>query len=151
MSTTVNQVRSGFFLDSVALMRISRTIAGLDGVEEAALMMGTPANKEIMADAGLLSPEGEAATGGDLILGIRALHDAVATAALAEAAELLAAPKGGTGAPKSWRPRTLRAAVGAFPGANLALISVPGDFAAAEARKALRRGLHAAEVEELGG
>jgi FdrA protein len=30
-----------------------------------------------------------------------------------------------------------------MPGANLALISVPGDFAAAEARKAIRRGLHA--------
>ena len=29
------------------------------------------------------------------------------------------------------------------PGANLALISVPGDFAASEARKAIRRGLHA--------
>ena len=28
------------------------------------------------------------------------------------------------------------------PGASLALISVPGAFAAAEARKALRRGLH---------
>jgi FdrA protein len=32
--------------------------------------------------------------------------------------------------------------VQAQPAANLALISVPGDFAAAEARKALRRGLH---------
>lgn len=30
-----------------------------------------------------------------------------------------------------------------LPGANLALISVPGDFAIAEARKAIRRGLHA--------
>ena len=29
-----------------------------------------------------------------------------------------------------------------MPDANLALISVPGDFAAAEARKALRRGLN---------
>ena len=29
-----------------------------------------------------------------------------------------------------------------MPDANLALISVPGEFAAAEARKALRRGLH---------
>jgi FdrA protein len=39
-------------------------------------------------------------------------------------------------------PRTIRAAVQANPAANFALISVPGDFAAAEARKALRRGLH---------
>ena len=38
-------------------------------------------------------------------------------------------------------PRTLRAALDGQPAANLALISVPGDFAAAEARKALARGL----------
>ena len=38
--------------------------------------------------------------------------------------------------------RPLAAAFEALPGASLALISVPGAFAAAEARKALRRGLH---------
>ncbi len=43
-ATIVNEVRSGFYLDSVALMRLSREIAGLPGVVEAALMMGTPAN-----------------------------------------------------------------------------------------------------------
>jgi hypothetical protein len=40
-------------------------------------------------------------------------------------------------------PRTsLALAVGEQPDANLALISVPGDYAAAEAMKALRLGLH---------
>src|SRR5262245_66018067 len=39
------------------------------------------------------------------------------------------------------QPKSLRAALRAQPGANLALISVPGDYAAAEARKALSRGL----------
>ena len=62
MSKMVTQVREGFFLDSVALMRISQTIAGLPGVEEAALMMGTPANKEIMAAAGLLDSSRAAAS-----------------------------------------------------------------------------------------
>ena len=143
MSITVNHVRARFFLDSVALMRISRTVASLDGVQEAALMMGTPANKEIMADAGLLAVEGEAATGADLILGIRADSDEMAKAALAEAMALLAAPKGATGKGVQWRPRTLRSALEVLPEANLVLISVPGDFAAAEARKAIRRGLHA--------
>ena len=142
MSTTVNQVRAGFFLDSVALMRISRTVAGINGVEEAALMMGTPANKEIMADAGLLAAAGLTASGGDLVLGIRAIDQTAAAAALAEASALLAAPKVGRGQAAGWRPRSLRAAAQALPDANLALISVPGDFAAAEARKAIRSGLH---------
>ena len=51
MSMTVNLVRRGFFLDSVALMRISRTVAELPNIEDAALMMGTASNKQIMRDA----------------------------------------------------------------------------------------------------
>ncbi len=145
-ATVLNEVRPGFYLDSVALMRLSREIAGLPGVAEAALMMATPANKQIMADAGLLAESGEAAGGGDLVLGIRAESPAAAAAARDQALSLLDAPRRRTESPgggaAAWRPRSLRAAVESASDANLALISVPGDFAAAEARKALRRGLH---------
>lgn len=137
------EIRSRFYLDSVALMQMSREIASMDGVEEAAMMMGTPSNQQIMFDAGLLpSPESEAG-GGDLIIAVRAEAKAGA-AALAHAKQLLEAPavqKNDDGA--QWRPRSLRSAVKQAPGANLALISVSGDFAVAEARKAIRRGLHA--------
>lgn len=142
MAHVLNQVRRGFYLDSVALMRMSRVIAGIDGVEEAALMMGTPANHEIMSDAGLLAEAGQSAGGGDLIIGIRATSQAVAETALAEATAQLDAPST-RGAGTAYRPKSLRSAVGMLPGANLALISVPGDFAVAEARKAIRRGLNA--------
>jgi hypothetical protein len=50
----LNEVRKGFYLDSVALMRLSREIAAAPGIIEAALMMGTPSNTAIMRDAGLL-------------------------------------------------------------------------------------------------
>src|SRR3990172_7737026 len=40
------------------------------------------------------------------------------------------------------RPRTLASALKALPGATLALISVPGAYAGAEARTALHAGLH---------
>jgi succinyl-CoA synthetase alpha subunit len=141
-ATILNEVRPGCYLDSVALMRLSREIAGLAGVEEAALMMATPANKQIMAAAGLLAASGKAAQGGDLVLGIRAESPAAAAAARDQALGLLDAPRRGGGNTAAWRPRSLRAAVTAAPESNLALISVPGEFAAAEARKALRRGLH---------
>jgi len=139
----INEVRKGFYLDSVALMRLSRSIASMEGIEEAALMMGTPANRQIMADAGLLAVAGESAGGGDLIIGIRAETPEDAGAALIEAVTMLDQPaiSGGDGA--AWRPRTLRAAVKSAPMSNLALISVAGDFAIAEARKAIRCGLHA--------
>ena len=139
----VNQVRAGFYLDSVALMRFSRTIAAMEGVEEAALMMGTPSNRAILAEAGLLNETGEAAGGGDLVVAVRATGQRFVDEALAESQSLLDQPRATGAGGNVWRPRTLRAATKQMPEATLALISVPGDFAAAEARKAIRRGLHA--------
>ena len=142
LDSVVNEVRRGFYLDSVALMRLSGRIAAMEGVAEAALMMGTPANKQIMRDAGLLAAAGEAAEGGDLVIGVRAKSAAAADAALEAARSELDRPAERSGAASAWRPRSLRAARKGAPESNLALISVPGDFAAAEARKALRAGLH---------
>ncbi len=138
----MNEVRARTYLDSVALMRLSRGIADMADVVEAAVMMGTPSNKQIMDDAGLLASDGQAAEAADLILGVRATTAQAAEAALAEANRILNQPTGSRGDGETWRPKTIRAAVAAAPDANLALISVPGDFAAAEARDALRRGLH---------
>ncbi len=137
----VNRVRKGFYLDSVALMRISRGIAAMPGVEEAGLMIGTPANRQILSEAGVLDETGAAAAPGDLVIAIRARDEAAATAALAEAEALLDAPRRSAGEASAWRPRTLRAAQLQMSDASIALISVPGDFAAAEALKAIRRGL----------
>lgn len=141
-AVTINEVRRGFYLDSVALMRVARTIGDLDGVEESALMMGTDANRQIMEDAGVLSSEGASAAGNDLVIAVRAGSQDVAAAALAEAIQLLDRPKT-QATDVSWRPKTLRQAVKSASNANLALISVPGDYAIAEARKAIRLGLDA--------
>ena len=85
MSVIRNEVRRSTYLDSIVLMRISRQVAALPGVEEAGLVIATPANKEILRDARILGPEGEKAKPGDLILALRALDAAAAVAALAEA------------------------------------------------------------------
>ncbi|MCB2012484.1 MAG: acyl-CoA synthetase FdrA [Geminicoccaceae bacterium] len=141
MSAVVNLVRKGFYLDSVGLMRMSREIAALDGVEDAALMMGTPANREIMANAGVLAAEGAAASSGDLVLAVRAEDEATARLVLTKAQALLDQPRRGGTTSAAWRPKTVRAAQRAVPSLDLALISVPGEYAASEARKALMRGL----------
>ncbi|MEJ0079241.1 MAG: acyl-CoA synthetase FdrA [Alphaproteobacteria bacterium] len=142
MSVILNEVRRATYLDSIVLMRISRQIAALPGVEEAGLIIGTPANKEILRDANILGPEGSAADPGDLIIALRTSDVRTAEAALAEAKRLLDQPSalGTTAAIES--SRTVRAAIQRLPEANLALISVPGDFAVAEARKAMELGLH---------
>lgn len=137
----LNDVRKGFYLDSVALMRLSREIASAPGVIEAALMMGTPSNQAIMKNAGLLDGN-VAAQGNDLILAIRAENELAARTALDDAMKALDKPKKQGAEAAAWQPRSIAAAVKAEPDSNLALISVPGEFAAAEARKALNRGLH---------
>ena len=123
-------------------MRSARALTALPGIEEAGLMIGTPSNKEILREAGVLSDVGEQAGPGDLIIALRASSAEASEAAMVEARRQLDRPRSTISDSASWRPRTLRGAIQQMPDANLALISVPGDFAAAEARKALRRGLN---------
>ena len=142
MSVAVNRVRRGFYADSVALMRISRQVAALAGVEEASMMIGTPSNRELLRGSGLIDAAGEAAQPDDLVIAVRASDKAAALAALDEAEKRLdqRQPEAATAGVAA--VRSLRSAVSALPAANLALISVPGEFAAAEARRALEAGLH---------
>src|SRR6185312_3311726 len=142
MSVVLNEVRRATYFDSIVLMRISRQIAALPGVAEAGLIIGTPANKEILREAGILGEDGAKAEPGDLILALRATDRAAGEAALVEAKRLLDQPSA-FGAPSAdGASRSLRTPVQNMPDANLALISVPGHFATAEARKALALGLH---------
>jgi FdrA protein len=142
MPVLVNHVRRTFYMDSVALMRISRTVGSLPGVEAAALMIGSSSNKRIMADAGLLNGDGEQAGANDLVLAVRAADADAANAALVEAQQLIDKPATAAGETAQWNPKSIDTAVQQLPGANVVLISVPGEFAAAEARKALGKGLH---------
>jgi succinyl-CoA synthetase alpha subunit len=138
-----NVVHKGVYYDSLRLMQLTRDLQVVDGVQRVAVMMGTPANQALMADAGLLTPTGAAASPNDLIIAIEASHMAAAQAG-AQAAEaalstpLLNAPLARTTHP----PRTLRSALRILDGANLALISVPGLYAGLEAMKALQAGMH---------
>ena len=141
MALIFNRVERGRYLDSVALMRVSRELEALPGVEAAALMIGTPSNKALMREAGLLAPEGEQAGANDLVVALRASDEAAAAAAARNAEEMLAR-KEAAGAQALPHARSLAGALERLPGANLAVVSVPGAFAALEARKCLERGLH---------
>ncbi len=133
-----NRVERGRYLDSVALMRVSRRLEALAGVEAAALMIGSPSNKALLREAGLLAAEGEQATANDLVIAVRG---PAARKAIESAVGLLSEVSEGKaeGIPHA---RSLAGGIGLLPQANLALISIPGEFAAYEARRALERGLH---------
>src|SRR5262249_51528372 len=83
-------VRPGFYQDSVAALPLARDLRARPGVVEAAALMGTPANRDLLAQAGLLTEEAAAAGPNDLVVVIDAEPDA-AEATRARAEELLSA------------------------------------------------------------
>lgn len=144
-------VKRGAYYDSVTLMAVSQRLADHPGVGQVAAVMGTEANKEALARAGLFTPETAAARPADLVVVVAADRREDAEAALQAAQALLSPPEAGagpggaaagSGGAGGVAPRTLKGALARQPAASLAFISVPGPYAAREARRALLAGLH---------
>jgi FdrA protein len=133
-------IKPSEYHDSVSLMLVAQGLARLPGVLDAAVVMATEANKGILQQAGLLTPQAAAASPNDLVIAVSA-EDGALDNALAQAESLLhakqAQAEGG-----EFRPKTLRGALKSNPSANVTVISVAGRYAAAEAWEALHGGLH---------
>ncbi|MGE3285046.1 MAG: protein FdrA [Pseudonocardia sp.] len=128
------------YVDSVVQLAGTRAARAADGVDWASAAMATPGNLEILAAEGFSVADAGA---NDLVIAVRAGSDEAAGAARAAAEEAMFAGRAGAGqAREEAPPRTLRDAVGRLDGANVAVVSVPGDYAALEAHKALSVGLH---------
>ncbi len=130
------EVRSGAYYDSVILMQLQRSLAALPGVLDAGVVMGTDANKAVLAQSDLLTPDAQAAVADDLVIVVRTEDDAAAQAALDQVDELLIRRR--RGVEQEYRPRSLESAAQMMPDAQWVLISVPGRYAAGVARQALR-------------
>jgi len=137
----INKVLSNSYYDSVFLMRIAQKITLEDGVEEAAAMMGTPANKEILERAGILGGDGQAAGPNDLVIAVKGTGEEHLAAALQRLDELLSGQEEDTSG-EEFNPRSLSTAMERLPRANLLLLSIPGAYVKRETMKALREGLH---------
>ncbi len=134
-------IKPSEYHDSVSLMLAARELAKQPGVQDAAVVMATEANKSILQGSGLLTDAVKAASPNDLVLAVSAADEAAASLALEQAEVLLkkkSAPSGGG----EFRPKSLRSALSMQPGSNLAVISVAGRYAAAEAWDALQNGMH---------
>jgi succinyl-CoA synthetase alpha subunit len=142
VAVSATLVRRNAYVDSVTLLQVTSEVTALGGVLDAALVMATDLNRDLLRDSGLLIEEQVAAGPNDLLIAIRAKDDAAASAALQATELLLARRRPAPEASTQQQPRSLRSAHRADPEAALALISVPGPYAAAEARQALTDGLH---------
>lgn len=141
--TAFARVFRNSYRDSVELMQIAAEIESLPGIGRAGLVMATPANREVLAAADLLSAATEGAGPNDLVVAVAAVDEAAAVVAFARADARLSGPdRAGPDEAARTEARTIAEADAEPATPNLALISTPGTYAMAEALKALKRGLN---------
>lgn len=141
MAKTTCEIRSGAYYDSVVLMQLQRSLAEQDGVLDAGVVMGTDANKDVLAQSDLLAPEARSAGADDMVIVVRAESQTAARSALEKVDELLSARSKGE-IEADYRPKSLETASRMLPEAQWVLVSVPGRYAAGVARQALDLGKH---------
>lgn len=135
-----HEIRKNAYYDSVTLMLISKDIKAMDGVEEALVGMGTDLNKELAANLNLMNSELESLTANDFFIVVKIDTDEKMAVIVEKVDELLNQKKVDAGS--DYRPATIDSAVSHMPNANMVIISVPGKYAGAEVKKALKKDLH---------
>lgn len=135
-------IEKNSYQDSINLMLLTNSINTLQGVTKCSIMMGTEANKDIFRNSGLLTAEAESAAPSDMVIVVEASDEKVVENVLSEAHKFLndLAVKKKKNSVES--VTSLEAALEEMPDANLALFSIPGEYAADEIEKALDKGLH---------
>ena len=137
MTIVSNIVKQNFHRDSLQLLRLSEEAKKIEGVKDAAIVMGTSTNKEILTKLGLLTEEGKAASASDMLLAVMADSEQEAESGLREIEQMLLKPP----ATKARSYYSVDAAMQAMPGANLAIVSIPGEHARDIVLKLLGLGL----------
>lgn len=135
-------VKKGSYHDSVVLMLLTNEISAMDGVQKVQIMMATPANKDIFLQAGLDTAELRAATPNDMVIVADVESDDVTDRILKAVEAFFEKQSSARQEKKDNRVRSWERALEQLPGADLAVISIPGAYAALEADRALDEGLH---------
>ena len=140
MATIKTEVRSGVYYDSAKLMSLQRSLAGLPGILDTGVVMGTESNKELLAHIGLDSKEVIASKPDELVIVLKAENEKAADEALAKVDELLAARKGSQDG--NYQPHSIETAAGMLPDSSWVIVSVAGRYAGGVTHEALRLGKH---------
>jgi FdrA protein len=136
-------IKENSYQDSVNLMLLTNKISTMDRVNKVQIMMGTPANKDIFKNSGLHTDELEKAAANDMCIVVDTDSEENIQGILDEVDSYLKNQSISNSKQEYESVRTWDKALKVFPEANMALISVPGQYAAEEAEKALDNGLHA--------
>ena len=132
-------IKKNRYFDSVFLMQVAQNLQKESGVQQAAALMGTENNRQLLRGVGFAETEISAAGSNDLIIALQGSEQEAISSILAHIDDwLIRRPS----AVSAMSLHTLDDALGRQPRSNLVAISVPGEYAGKEARKALERGLN---------
>jgi FdrA protein len=134
------QLRSGVYADSVRLMQVSRDVGSRHGVTAVLVAMATPLNLDLAASMGL-APDVNASPD-QLLVAIRAADDDTLAAAVSAVDAALAERERSAATAQAVPLRTVGAGLADLPPEPpaLAIVSVPGQHAVAEAADAIAAG-----------
>ncbi len=137
MSVQKTFVQRNRYADSVTLMGIADRVKRSCGVELVEVQMGTPANLKVLRGLGFEFSDGTGS--GDLIVAIEAKDEAALETAYGQVVDRL--DHKGTVQEDGSSFSTLEEAGSEGADCDLCQISLPGEYAAAEAEKAINMGL----------
>lgn len=135
-------IQKNTYQDSITLMLLTNAIDEIDGVQKVSIMMATPANKDIFAQAGFKTAELDAAGNNDIAI-LLDVHDEDVVSVVLEAMEEFLDNQGTVDVQdtsnlvKNWE-----GALNHSLDTNVAQFSIPGQYAADEVETALDAGKH---------
>ncbi len=137
------KIKENSYQDSINLMLLTNAVSTIDGVKKAQVMMGTDANKDILKEAGLYNEKVQSAQPSDMVVAVDSESEEVLSAVMEEVEIFLSDLSVKKESSQVKDVHNWNEALESQPNANMALISVPGIYAADEIEKALDNNLHA--------
>ena len=135
-------IKEDVYYDSVFLMLASKAVKNVSGVSEAFAAMGTKANVALLNNIGFDARDFEDVRPNDLVIAVDADVDETVAQAVQAMEDFLKKKSEISAEDQAYRPVSLDNAIRFSPRSNLVVISVPGPYAAAEARLALSNDRH---------
>lgn len=136
-------VQEGSYHDSVSLMLLTNHISKIEGINKVSIMMATPANKDIFKQSGLLTDELNEASSNDMVIVADVEDESIMNKILEETkAYFVDQSNIDSNTEKSNVVKSWDKALSMAPNADLAVISIPGAYAAIEADRALDENLN---------
>ena len=138
---TLNTVKQNHYQDSMKLMQISGEIANSPGIKRASAVMATEANLKTLRDAGLIKTPPRSLGANDLIIALEAESETAGHDALGKIDSFLTTQTAADDRAAAGH-RSFEEALRSPGNPNIAVVSVPGEFAKLEVARAIKNNIH---------